>query len=762
MATQFAIGLAALENPVDPQGDFDDDHEEGEISDDDDDVFVATAAAERIESSAAVSTSGNGSIRSPRTQHHVNSGRRDSESKHDNSIQTVVKLVNNVSVGNACKSPNDACAQLHDALQILEELDQPSNCELVQSLVLKILDKIRIVYCVYNAIGDEQKPGVLQSLAKLAKFYTDKLFTAKQVEELKGLYEAVNPKLETSSDGKEHAYIPWDGGTSGEHPTSSSLTSYTHYMSASFPMDALPPSPTPSKEDEAARYGKTLTDKTETDSQPVLKPRDPRRGALEGNPSRKREALKPDSQASKRQKLQSEAAPRSGGWLEPEAKDGKSILMKPRDPRRALSETTNQEEQHITSLENGTVRPPKPPELRNQVKDTVEVLPPSNIPGLFPSIPGLEAGSPPVLQNGTELDIHPELQEFLIDLDEAERIAFIKERQRRMDEQDKMLSEKKLCLVLDLDHTLLNSAKFMEIEQEWDRFLRATETIERNKDAKEGTRRELYRFPYMSMWTKLRPGIWRFLARASQLYELHLYTMGNKAYATEMAKLLDPTGVLFAGRVISKGDDGDALYGDEKTPRSKDLDGVLGMESAVLIIDDSARVWPHHKDNLIVVERYMYFPCSRKQFGLPGPSLLEVGHDEREADGMLASILGVVERVHEEFYSRPLPKEVDIREVLSVVQRRILGGCKIIFSRVFPVEETQPQLHPLWRMAEQFGAVCTTRMEEDVTHVVAISMGTDKSNWALATGRFLVRPAWVEASTVLYRRANERDFPVPP
>lgn len=39
--------------------------------------------------------------------------------------------------------------------------------------------------------------------------------------------------------------------------------------------------------------------------------------------------------------------------------------------------------------------------------------------------------------------------------------------------------------------------------------------------------------------------------------------------------------------------------------------------------------------------RYMYFPSSRRQFGLSGPSLLEVGHDERESDGMLASALGV-------------------------------------------------------------------------------------------------------------------------
>lgn len=79
--------------------------------------------------------------------------------------------------------------------------------------------------------------------------------------------------------------------------------------------------------------------------------------------------------------------------------------------------------------------------------------------------------------------------------------------------------------------------------------------------------------------------------------------MGNRRYATEMAKVLDPKGTLFAGRVISRGDEGDPLDGDDKVPKSKDLEGVLGMESAVVIIDDSIRVWPHNKLNLIAVER---------------------------------------------------------------------------------------------------------------------------------------------------------------
>ncbi|KAL4184363.1 hypothetical protein AMTRI_Chr10g640 [Amborella trichopoda] len=332
-----------------------------------------------------------------------------------------------------------------------------------------------------------------------------------------------------------------------------------------------------------------------------------------------------------------------------------------------------------------------------------------------------------------------------------------KERARRIEEQNKMFSAQKLSLVLDLDHTLLNSAKFIEVDRVHNEILKKKEEQDRLKP-----RRHLFRFPNMGMWTKLRPGIWNFLERASKLYELHICTMGNKVYATEMAKLLDPTGSLFAGRVISKGDDGDPFDTDKRLQKSKDLDGVLGMESAVVIIDDSAKVWPHHKHNLIVVERYTYFPCSRRQFGLHGPSLLEINHDERPKDGTLASSLAVIETIHQSFFSNRSLDEVDVKEILACEQAKILKGCKVVFSRIFHVGFTNPHLHPLWKTAEKFGAICTNQIDDEVTHVVAISLGTDKVNWAMSTGRYVVHPGWLEASTLLYRRANERDFPIMP
>lgn len=44
---------------------------------------------------------------------------------------------------------------------------------------------------------------------------------------------------------------------------------------------------------------------------------------------------------------------------------------------------------------------------------------------------------------------------------------------------------------------------------------------------------------------------------------------------------------------------------------------------------------------IILFCRYLYFPCSRRQFGLLGPSLLELDRDEVPEEGTLASSLAV-------------------------------------------------------------------------------------------------------------------------
>jgi TFIIF-interacting CTD phosphatase-like protein len=53
-----------------------------------------------------------------------------------------------------------------------------------------------------------------------------------------------------------------------------------------------------------------------------------------------------------------------------------------------------------------------------------------------------------------------------------------------------------------------------------------------------------------------RPGLASFLSRISQVYEMHVYTMGTRAYAIEVCKVIDPTGALFGGRILSRDESG--------------------------------------------------------------------------------------------------------------------------------------------------------------------------------------------------------------
>lgn len=84
------------------------------------------------------------------------------------------------------------------------------------------------------------------------------------------------------------------------------------------------------------------------------------------------------------------------------------------------------------------------------------------------------------------------------------------------------------------------------------------------------------------MMTKLRPFVQTFFKEASKLFKMYIYTMGDRPYALQMAKLLDPSGVYFGTWVISR---------DDVTQRhEKGLEVVLGHENAIVILDDTDNV----------------------------------------------------------------------------------------------------------------------------------------------------------------------------
>lgn len=76
-----------------------------------------------------------------------------------------------------------------------------------------------------------------------------------------------------------------------------------------------------------------------------------------------------------------------------------------------------------------------------------------------------------------------------------------------------------------------------------DEILRKKEEQDREKP-----QRHLFRFPYMGMWTKLRPGIWNFLEK------VFTWGMFGKGRGYRMVwKTKGETNLLLFGRVFIKG-----------------------------------------------------------------------------------------------------------------------------------------------------------------------------------------------------------------
>lgn len=118
----------------------------------------------------------------------------------------------------------------------------------------------------------------------------------------------------------------------------------------------------------------------------------------------------------------------------------------------------------------------------------------------------------------------------------------------------------------------------------------------------------------------------------------------------------------------------------------------------------------------------------------------------------------------------------DVRGALEAQRRRVLAGVRLAFSRPPPAvaapagngehngadaaaddaadADADPRAHPLWRLAEAFGAEAAEAPGPATTHVVATADGTGKVLWARDHGRFVVTPAWCAFAGCAFGRAD--------
>ncbi|KAK5647418.1 hypothetical protein RI129_002310 [Pyrocoelia pectoralis] len=149
---------------------------------------------------------------------------------------------------------------------------------------------------------------------------------------------------------------------------------------------------------------------------------------------------------------------------------------------------------------------------------------------------------------------------------------------------ERLLRDKKLVLLVDLDQTLIHTTN----------------------DIIPPNLRDVYHFQLYgpnSPWyhTRLRPGTHQFLNKVSPYFELHICTFGARNYAHRITAILDADERFFSNRVLSR----DECF--DPTSKTANLKALFPCgDHMVCIIDDREDVWSH-ATNLIHVKPYHFF-----------------------------------------------------------------------------------------------------------------------------------------------------------
>ena len=177
-----------------------------------------------------------------------------------------------------------------------------------------------------------------------------------------------------------------------------------------------------------------------------------------------------------------------------------------------------------------------------------------------------------------------------------------------LDIKQRLRKDKKLVLVVDLDQTVIHCGVDPTIG-EW-KSDPENPNYETLKDVRIFSLEEEPIVPFMYMgpkpplrkcwyYVKVRPGLKEFFQKIAPLYEMHIYTMATRAYALEIAKIIDPDHSLFGDRILSRDENGSMTQ--------KSLERLFPSDqSMVVIIDDRGDVW-NWSPNLIKVIPYNFF-----------------------------------------------------------------------------------------------------------------------------------------------------------
>eukprot|EP00826_Nyctotherus_ovalis_P008364 TRINITY_DN12163_c0_g3_i2.p1 TRINITY_DN12163_c0_g3~~TRINITY_DN12163_c0_g3_i2.p1 ORF type:complete len:479 (+),score=154.68 TRINITY_DN12163_c0_g3_i2:91-1527(+) len=249
----------------------------------------------------------------------------------------------------------------------------------------------------------------------------------------------------------------------------------------------------------------------------------------------------------------------------------------------------------------------------------------------------------------------------------------------------KLSEEKKLILVLDIDHTLVHTCSGNLI----------------NPDAIDDYKK-LADESGSSYFIKFRPFLQTFLKDINPFFDTYIYSHGSQKYANQVAELIDPEETTIKKqRVLGREE-------KELDLKQKNLENLLPADqSASIIIDDRNDVWANKK-NLIMIFPFVYFDSEVASYDRSMYPKLPA----KSQDCSLFYFGKLLRNINSLFYDTKKVNGADVRSIIAFVRAFILKSVTVSLELLGKPQETLPKCAE-YKMATEMGALITNEITDN-------------------------------------------------
>lgn len=208
--------------------------------------------------------------------------------------------------------------------------------------------------------------------------------------------------------------------------------------------------------------------------------------------------------------------------------------------------------------------------------------------------------------------------------------------------------DRKLTLILDLDHTLLHATNSQG----------AKDMVDEDHGIYEF---QLRAGQISNHYVKLRPHLLELLPKWNTKFDMHIYTHGTREYALEIVKIIDPDGKYFKNRIVARTDTNNSMQ--------KNLRLLFPSchDKSIVILDDRVDVWKSNATNVLMVQPYHYFEGMADVNNASGPVGQSTGVKSCN-DKHLREVHDVLLKIHQQFYANDVkPGDISVQKIMGKV-----------------------------------------------------------------------------------------------